>query len=79
MDNEKVLGKVNGDVVSMSISFESKVIYFAGDTDYSQKIIKVLSDKVEYIFPSPEAVKPNFFRGPFRMNLQMLNQLKLAV
>lgn len=45
---QKLVGKINGYIVS--ISKESKVIYFTGDTIYSHKFVKALPNGSVFYF-----------------------------
>ncbi len=73
---QKMLGKVNGYLISIANSSERTVIYFTGDTIYSPKLIKELPDGIDVVFVNLGAVKTGSLGGPFTMNLQMLEQLK---
>lgn len=76
---QKIVGKVNGYVISISNFCEDVVIYFTGDTIFSPKLMKNLPEKIDIVFANLGAVRSDSFGGPFTMDLPMLNQLKQSV
>ncbi|MBQ7432705.1 MAG: MBL fold metallo-hydrolase [Lachnospiraceae bacterium] len=70
----KMVGVVNGYLITVKADGNEKSIYFTGDTTYHNSIIAQLPKKVDVMIANMGNVKSQMFGGPLTLNIEMLDQ-----
>lgn len=70
----KVVGVVNGYLITVGADGDEKTIYFTGDTTYHSSIIDQLPKKVDVMIANMGNAKSQIFGGPLTLNIEMLDK-----
>lgn len=70
----KVVGKVNGYIITISSNKIKKSIYITGDTIFNEKIIKNINTHIDIMIANLGNARSNTLFGPLTMNIDMLEK-----
>ena len=70
----KIVGKVNGYLISIKENDELKKIYITGDTVYHRSIVDKLPNRIDTMIANMGNAKSDMFGGTLTLNIEMLNK-----